>query len=131
MYSTDPIADMLTRVRNALLVSKTSVDVPYSRLKEQIAGILKDSNFIDSVSVAGEGKTKRITLVLHADLAPARITELARISKPGRRVYAGSTEIPRIKNGRGIVVVSTSKGLMTGDKAKQEKIGGEVLCSVY
>ena len=131
MYSTDPIADMLTRIRNALMVRKTSVDVPYSNVKHQIAKILKANNYIDDLKVSGEGKDKKISLELHAALAPARITEITRISKPGRRVYTGSTEIPRVKNGRGIVVMSTSKGLMTGDEAKNNKVGGEVLCSVY
>lgn len=131
MYSTDPIADMLTRIRNAIMIQKTSVDVPYSKMKEQIAKILKSNNFVDSISVEGAGKDKVITIQLNKELDQSRITEISRVSKPGRRVYASSTEIPRVKSGRGMIVMSTSKGLMTGTEATKAKIGGEVICSVY
>lgn len=131
MYSTDPIADMLSRIRNAMLVNKNELDVPYSKIKEQIANILKNKNFVDSVSVSGEGKTKQIHILMHAELERPRITEIKRLSRPGSRVYASTKEVPVIKNGRGIVLVSTSRGIMTGDEAKQQKVGGEVLCSVY
>lgn len=131
MHSTDPIADMLSRIRNSLLVNKNELEIPYSKIKEQIAQILKDQNFIDSVAVSGEGKDKKIHIVLHSELAAPRITEITRVSKPGSRVYAGTKNVPTIKNGRGIVLVSTSKGVMTGTEARQLKVGGEVLCSIY
>lgn len=131
MYSTDPIADMLSRIRNAMLVNKHQLSVPHSKIKEQIALLLKDSNYVDSVSVQGEGKDKTIEIVMHEEYANPRITEIARVSKPGSRVYANSTKIPRIKNGRGIAIVSTSKGIITGEQARAQNVGGEVLCSVY
>ena len=131
MYSTDPIADMLSRIRNAMLVNKHELSVPYSKIKSQIAQLLLDSNYVDAVSVSGEGKDKVIDIVLHAEEANPRITEIARVSRPGSRVYKSSQEIPRVKNGRGIVVVSTSKGIITGDEARKQNVGGEVLCSVY
>lgn len=131
MYSTDPIADMLTRLRNALMVRKANVSVPYSKMKEQIAQILLKNGYIDSFEVTGTGIDKSMVIVLHDELSQARITNLERVSKPGRRVYSSASDIPTIKNGRGIVVLSTSKGLMTGNEAKSSKIGGEILCSVY
>lgn len=131
MYSTDPIADMLTRIRNAIMVQKTDVAVPFSSIKAEIAKILKSSQFIEDVKVSGEGKEKTIDIKIRKDLEPAKITEIERISKPGRRIYAGSTNIPTVKSGRGIVVLSTSKGVMSSIDARKEKIGGEVICSVY
>lgn len=130
--STDPIADMLTRIRNAIAVRKTEVLVPHSKVKESVANLLKDSGFIDGVKVvdnAGIGKT--IELTIHASEANARITNIKRLSTPGRRMYAGAGEIPTVKQGRGIVIVSTSKGVMTGKDAKAQGVGGELICTVY
>ena len=131
--TTDPIADMLTRIRNAILVRKYEVSLPHSNVKEAIARLLKDSNFIDAVSVdkaaAGPGKT--LTIRIADDSANARITEITRMSKPGRRYYVKSAEIPSVKRGRGVVIVSTSRGMMTGEQAKAAKIGGELICKVY
>lgn len=130
--STDPIADMLARIRNAIAVRKTEISLPHSNIKEAVARLLKDSNFIDDVAVSDAttiGKT--LTLTLNDGSSNARITEIVRVSKPGRRYYVNAKEIPVIKRGRGLVIISTSKGLMTGDRARTEKVGGELICKVY
>jgi len=129
--STDPIADMLTRVRNAILVRKTEVSMPHSKMKESIAKLLKDNNYIDAVKVADAPVGKTLVITINAEDTNSRITEIQRISTPGRRSYSGSGKLPVVKRGRGIVVVSTSKGLMTGDQARDQGVGGEVICKVY
>lgn len=129
--STDPIADMLTRIRNAINVRKNEVVLPHSKVKEAVARVLVDNKFIDSVEVADAtiGKSLKITIA-PAD-TNARITEIVRLSKPGRRMYVNVKGIPTVKQGRGLVVVSTSQGLMTGVDAKSKKLGGELICKVY
>jgi small subunit ribosomal protein S8 len=129
--STDPIADMLTRVRNAILVRKHEVTLPHSKVKESVALLLKANKFIDGVYVADATVGKTMTLVLNPENSNAHITEIVRLSKPGRRYYASAKEIPVVKRGRGIVIVSTSKGVMTGDQAKTQRVGGELICKVY
>lgn len=129
--STDPIADMLTRIRNAINVRKSEVVLPHSKVKESVAQLLKDSGFIDAVRVEGDGINKSLQLTINGEGSNARITEIQRLSKPGRRYYVRSQEIPTVKRGRGVVIVSTSKGMMTGDKAKQAGVGGELICKVY
>lgn len=129
--STDPIADMLTRIRNAIAVRKTEVTLPHSKVKESVARLLKDSGFIDGVSVADAQVGKTLSIVINGTSSNARITELKRISKPGRREYVRAEAIPVVKRGRGVVIVSTSKGLMTGTAAKKAGIGGELICKVY
>jgi small subunit ribosomal protein S8 len=129
--TTDPIADMLSRMRNAIAVRKHEVNLPHSKVKQAIADLLKANNYVDDVRVSGEGTAKTLTIVLNGVQENARITEIDRLSKPGRRYYVNSQEIPTVKNGRGIVVVSTSKGLMTGAEAKAQRIGGELICKVY
>lgn len=129
--STDPIADMLTRIRNAILVSRHEVTLPHSNVKEAVARLLKNSRFVDDVRVDKEQVGKSLTIVINAQGTNARITEITRISRPGRREYIKSTEIPVVKRGRGIVIVSTSKGVMTGDAAKKQGVGGELICKVY
>jgi len=129
--STDPIADMLTRIRNAILVRKNQVVMPHSKVKESVARLLKQSNFIDSVAVSDAAVGKSLTVVINPEYSNARITEIVRMSKPGRRYYVSSKEIPVVMRGRGIVIVSTSKGVMTGDQAKAQRIGGELICKVY
>lgn len=131
MVSTDPISDMLTRIRNAILVSKTEVSLPYSNIKQSVAELLKSNGFLKGVSVDGEGIDKKLNIVINDENDNAKITEIARLSRPGRRLYARSNEIPTVKQGRGIVIISTSKGLMTGDAAKKARIGGELICKVY
>lgn len=131
MVSTDPISDMLTRLRNAIAVSKTSVRMPHSNVKQSVAELLKDNNFVDGVFVEGEGIGKALIVRINNENANARITEIERISRPGRRSYAGVDNIPTVKNGRGLVIISTSKGMMTGDEAKKTRVGGELICKVY
>ncbi len=130
--STDPIADMLTRIRNAIAVQKSAVVLPHSKSKSTVADVLVKANFLDGVDVVSEEtKQKLLRITINRDGDNARITHIERISKPGRRVYAQVDQIPVVKNGRGIVVISTSKGVMTGDEARAQKLGGELICKVY
>ncbi len=132
--TTDPIADMFTRIRNAIAVRKHEVSLPHSNIKESVARLLQQSNFLDEVSVsdAPEGKPgKMLNIKINNDDSNARITEIVRLSKPGRRYYVNAREIPVVKRGRGVVILSTSKGLMTGDEAKTQRVGGELICKVY
>ncbi len=130
--STDPIADMLTRIRNAIAVRKTEVNLPHSNQKEAVAKILKEAGFVDAVSVDGDKPGfKTLRVVINGEGSNARITEISRLSTPGRRLYSSAAEIPVVKRGRGIVVISTSKGLMTGSEAKKKSLGGELICKVY
>jgi small subunit ribosomal protein S8 len=129
--STDPIADMLSRIRNAIAVRKSEINLPHSKVKESVAHLLQANGFIAGVRVTDATIGKTLSLTLNSDGTNASITEIKRVSKPGRRYYARSQEIPTIKRGRGIVIVSTSKGMMTGDDAKRQGVGGEVICQVY
>ena len=129
--STDPIADMLSRIRNAIAVRKNVVTLPHSKVKEAVAELLKSSNFISDVAVSKDKIGKTMTVTINSDTENARITEIVRLSKPGRRYYVSAAEIPVVKRGRGIIIVSTSKGMMTGDNAKKNRIGGELICKVY
>ena len=131
MVSTDPISDMLTRIRNAIAVNKNEVQLPFSKIKQNVAELLVANNFIDKVSVSGDGIEKKIVITINQKNTNARITEIERVSRPGRRLYATVDKIPTVKRGRGIVIVSTSRGLMTGDEAKTQRIGGEFICKVY
>lgn len=129
--STDPIADMLSRIRNAVAVQKHAISMPHSNVKEAVAKILKQTNFIDDVSVAKAEVGKTMHITINQEGTNARITELTRLSRPGRRQYVGTEDIPTIKQGRGLVVISTSKGIMTGADAKKKGIGGELICKIY
>ncbi|HKR81819.1 MAG TPA: 30S ribosomal protein S8 [Candidatus Saccharimonadales bacterium] len=131
MVSTDPIADMLTRIRNAIAVRKNEITLPHSKVKQSVAELLKENGFIADLKVADATVGKSLKIVINETDQNAVITEIARLSKPGRRVYYASRDIPTVKRGRGIVIVSTSKGLMTGDKAKKLGVGGELICKVY
>lgn len=131
IVSSDPVADMLTRIRNAIAVRKSEVSMPHSKLKEEVAKSLKANKFLDDVKVSGEGVTKTLTIVINQPMENARITEIKTLSSPGRRMYAGAKEMPNVRHGRGIVIVSTSKGLITGKEAKNLGVGGELLCEVY
>ncbi len=131
MVSTDPIADMLSRIRNAIMVGKNEVNLPYSSMKERLAKEIKSAGFIDEVKTDDSGDFKRLVLTINAPGTNARISKIERVSKPGRRMYAKSEDIPKIMNGRGVVIVSTSQGLMTGDTAKKKRVGGELICKVY
>lgn len=131
MVSTDPIADMLTRVRNAIAVQKNEVSMPHSKIKQTVAEVLAKNKFVDSVEVFELGGFKRLKIVINKQETNASITEIKRMSTPGRRMYTGASDIPNIKNGRGIVVISTSHGIMAGADAKQAGLGGELICKVY
>jgi len=129
--TTDPISDMLTRIRNAIAVRKSEVSLPHSQLKEAVARLLQERNFIEGVAVSDAPVGKTLKVKINDKSSNARITEIVRLSKPGRRFYVNVREIPTVKRGRGIVIISTSKGLMTGDRARQERLGGELICKVY
>lgn len=128
---TDPIADFLTRIRNAATARHRVVDVPASKLKESLASILKDQGFISDYQKVEEGPQGVIRLVLRYINGAPSVIGLQRISRPGLRRYAGADELPRVKNGLGIAVISTSQGLMTDKEARSRNIGGEVLCYVW
>ncbi len=130
---TDPIADYLTRLRNAIRAGKKVVEIPASNLKREITKILFEQGYILNYKFEGEGPSQSIKIALKYDKATRQsaITKLERISSPGLRQYAGAEELPRVLGGMGIAIMSTSKGLMTNKKAKEENIGGEVLCYVY
>lgn len=129
----DPIADMLTRIRNGNVAKHDSVDVPYSKQKEAIAKILLDEGYIKKVDVVADGNFKniRITLKYGKDKNDKVITGIKRISKPGLRVYAGKDELPKVLGGYGIAIVSTNKGLLTDKEARKAGVGGEVLAFVW
>jgi small subunit ribosomal protein S8 len=129
---TDPISDLLTRIRNANTANHETVDIPASRMKRAIVDILKSEGFINDYQVLPEGpqRTLRVTLKYGPEKEKV-ITGLRRISRPGLRVYAGKTEIPRVLGGLGIVIMSTSKGILSGKQAKREGVGGEVLAYVW
>lgn len=132
MTMTDPIADMLTRVRNALKAAHESVDVPSSKLKIDLAKVLKSEGYIKNFKVLSEGPHGLIRIFLKYDeKGTAVIGGLQRVSKPSRRVYAGYDGIPQVLNGYGVNIVSTSRGLMTDRQARKDRVGGEILCSVW
>jgi small subunit ribosomal protein S8 len=127
---TDPISDMLTRIRNAQHALRPNVEVPHSRIKESIANILRMEGYVTDVSV--DGKTpKTIRLKLKYEGKKSVIEGLSRVSRPGLRHYVGATEIPRVRGGLGVAVLSTPEGVMTGTQARKKNLGGEVLCYVW
>ena len=131
--TSDPIADMLTRIRNANTAKHDTVDVPASKIKIAIAGILVDEGFIEKYDIIEDGnfKTMRITLKYGADKNEKIIKGIKRISKPGLRVYAGKDEIPSVLNGLGIVILSTNQGIITDKEARKLQVGGEVLAYIW
>ena len=132
MVMTDPIADMLTRIRNASNQKHSAVDIPMSKLKLEMARILRESGFVVNYSVDGEGKDKKISVRLKYSRNDVPIiTGLKRISKPGCRVYVGKDEVPRVIGGIGIAILSTSRGLLSDKEARKDKVGGEVLCYIW
>lgn len=134
MYVTDPIADMLTRIRNANMVFHESVDVPSSKIKAEIARILKESGYIKNFKVISDPKKPYNSIRLFLSYGPNKeriIQGLRRISKPGRRIYVGHSDLPKVMGGLGIAVISTSRGLKTDSEAGQLGLGGEVLCYVW
>jgi small subunit ribosomal protein S8 len=132
MTTSDPIADMLTRVRNALIARHQKVDVPASKLKAEIARILREEGYIVNFKLAEEGAQKTIKIYLKYTAANQPVmTHIERLSRPGCRVYVSSTDIPRVLGGLGINILTTPKGVMTGRAARKEGVGGELLCQVY
>lgn len=131
----DPVGDMLTRIRNSLLAGKATVEVPNSKLKVEIARILKDEGFIEDFVVGEEQPASmiNITLKYHGSRRERRpvITHIERVSKPGRRIYRARRDLPRVMSGIGIAIVTTPKGVMTAQQARRQGVGGEVLCVVW
>ncbi len=132
MSMTDPIADMLTRMRNAIERRHPNVEIPHSKIKENIAQILRDEGFVQNVEVVPDGKFRkiRVTLKYTEERRPV-LTHLKRLSTPGRRLYTGSDNIPRALGGMGLVIVSTPRGVITGSRARRENVGGELICEVW
>jgi small subunit ribosomal protein S8 len=133
--TSDPIADMLTRIRNALMAQKQQVDIPGSKMKVEIARILKEEGYIEDYTVGDEAPISLIYISLKY-YGPRRtrrpvITDLQRVSKPGRRVYRKRRELPHVLSGAGIAIMTTPKGVMTSQQARRERVGGEVLCYVW
>ncbi|MFH1350381.1 MAG: 30S ribosomal protein S8 [Pseudomonadota bacterium] len=132
MSMTDPIADMLTRIRNAIMASYNTVDIPSSGLKIDIAKVLKSEGFIRNYKIMADGKQGVLRIFFKYDEnGVPLIGGLKRVSRPGRRVYAKSDNIPQVLNGFGVNIVTTSKGLMTDRQARKMRVGGEILCSVW
>ena len=131
IQTTDPVADMLTRIRNAIAVGKTEVRVPTSKLKFAVADKLQKINYLEKVEIEDAKPRGILHVVINNEGEAARINEINKVSTPGRRIYAGVNEIPKVKSGRGTVLVSTSKGIMTGQEAVKNKLGGEILVKVW
>lgn len=131
LQSTDPIADLLTRIRNAAMVGKAEIRVPTSKLKKVVAEQLQKNGYVVDVKVEDGKPRGTLVVTIAKDGQNVTFTELVRMSKPGRRMYVGANDIPRVKSGRGLVLVSTSKGVMTGAEAAKNRLGGEVLLKVY
>lgn len=127
---TDPIADMLTRIRNAQRASLPAVEIPHSKMKESVAHILKREGYVSEVAVEGKG-IKKLAVKLKYQGRRGVIEGIKRVSKPGLRNYVGATDIPRVRGGLGTAIVSTSEGLMTGIQARKKNLGGELLCFVW
>lgn len=129
---TDPVADMLTRVRNGIRARHGRVEMPSSKLKVEIARILKDEGYIGNYKVAEEGKKKVLRINLRYDTEGLSvISALERVSKPGRRVYVGKNEVPKVLGGLGVAILTTPQGLMTGKAARRAGVGGELICNVW
>ena len=130
MSMSDPIADLLTRIRNAQMVSKATVSVPSSKVKVAIAQVLKDEGYIDGFQVKTEGGKSEIEIALKYYAGRPVIERIERVSRPGLRIYKGSNDIPRVMNGLGVAIVSTPRGVMTDRSARAGRVGGEVICLV-
>lgn len=129
---TDPVADMLTRIRNANQALHEKVSMPTSKLKEELARILASEGYIDGYEVTGAGATRTLAVTLRYGASRQRVIEgLRRVSSPGRRVYASAGELPRVQGGLGVAVISTSQGLLADREARRRKLGGEIVCEVW
>lgn len=131
LQSTDPIADLLTRIRNAAMAGKNEVRVPSSKLKVTIAKQLQKAQYLAEVKVESAKPRDIIVITISKPGENVAINEISRLSRPGRRVYVGADDIPKVKSGRGMVLVSTSKGVLTGSEAVKQRLGGELLLKVY
>ncbi|MBR6168792.1 30S ribosomal protein S8 [Candidatus Saccharibacteria bacterium] len=131
IQTTDPVADMLTRIRNAIAVGKTEIRVPTSKLKFAVADKLQKIHYLEKVEIEEAQPRSILHIVINDANGVAHINEISKVSTPGRRIYAGVSEIPKVKSGRGTVLVSTSKGIMTGQEAVKNKLGGEILVKVW
>lgn len=131
IQTTDPVADLITRIRNAIAVGKTEIRVPTSKLKFAVADKLQKTNYLAKVELEKAEPRSILHIVINDEGENARINEITKVSTPGRRIYAGVAEIPKVKSGRGAVLVSTSKGIMTGQEAVKNKLGGEILVKVW
>lgn len=131
LQSTDPIADLLTRIRNAAMVGKTEVRVPASKIKKVVAEQLQKNKYLAEVKVEAGSPRDTLVITINKPGENCAINEITRLSKPGRRVYVGANDIPRVKSGRGMVLISTSQGVMTGHQATKARLGGELLLKVY
>ncbi|MDA7543389.1 30S ribosomal protein S8 [Acidimicrobiia bacterium] len=129
---TDPISDLLTRLRNASMVSKPSVSIPHSNFKFELAKLLKNEGYVSDVKISGEGVEKLIDIDMkYSDEGMSVISGMNRLSKPGQRVYSSFDKLPRNNGGLGTVIVSTSRGLLTDSEARKRKLGGELICEVW
>lgn len=129
---TDPIADMLTRIRNAIVAKHSRVDIPGSKLKIEVARILKEEGYINNYVTKGDKPKFTIRIFLRYDAkGVSSITHLSRVSRPGRRVYVGATQVPKVLGGYGVNIISTSRGLMSGKQARLANVGGEILANIY
>ncbi len=131
MVSTDPISDMLTRLRNAIAANQNAVSLPHSKTKETVASILVANGFLKSVKASEEDGRQKLEITINPETESTTITHIKRLSRPGRRQYVAAKDIPSVKRGRGIVIISTSQGVMSGEEAKAGKLGGELICEVY
>ncbi len=131
LQSTDQIADLLTRIRNAIMVGKNEILVPTSKLKVQVVEVLKNNGYIANYEVLDDKPRGILKIMINEAGSQAKINEISKVSKPGRRVYSAAEDLPTVKSGRGMVIVSTSKGLMTGREAKKNRLGGEILVKVW
>lgn len=131
MSMQDPLSDMLTRIRNAGMASLTEVKMPFSNIKKAVADVLKEEGFIKAYKESGDGAIKELAVELKYYRKKPVIEGIRRISKPSCRIYCGSTEVPKVKNGLGIVVLSTPKGVISGKKAAEMNVGGEIICYVW
>ena len=131
LQSTDQVADLLTRIRNAVMVGKNEILVPTSKLKVVVTEVLKKNGYLVDYEVVKGEPRGMLRVVIFEPGTVAKINEIAKVSKPGRRVYSSADDLPVIKSGRGMIIVSTSKGLMTGREAKKQRLGGEILVKVW
>ena len=131
LLSTDPIADMLTRIRNAIAAGKREVRLPSSKVKLMVAKQLQKSGYLSAVTTEKGTPRDTIVITIHNEGEKADINQIQRVSKPGQREYSSASELPRYKSGRGILLVSTSKGIMTDADARRNRLGGELICKVY